>query len=154
MKKLLILSSVTLFLSTNLLFADNMSQSNDKQTDTIMKLKNKETSNSITIPAGSWNTNENQNHASICKNIGGVDVTNDSDINVGENTLDVVSCKIIDMQKYEANNSNVTGEFDNDSNNRISKSYYTQSIQDSDSLNMANANVHLPPKPGQKNSET
>lgn len=55
-----------------------------------------------TILAHTHTQEENILHQGYCKQIGGVDITDHSDIQLGANTIDAVFCKITDEAKYKS----------------------------------------------------
>lgn len=56
-----------------------------------------------TIKAGSHTLQQKVVYQKYCTAIGGVDITDSLDINVGPNTLDAVFCKIMDENKFIKN---------------------------------------------------
>lgn len=52
------------------------------------------------VKAGSHTAVENAMHQTYCSELGGVDITDNSDIHMGPNTVDAIFCKITDKNKF------------------------------------------------------
>ena len=68
-----------------------------------------DTSGWRTVLAGSHTAVENEKHSKDCQSIGGIDITNDSDIKVAQDTADIEFCKIVDKAKYNLSKYDVAG---------------------------------------------
>lgn len=53
-----------------------------------------------TISAHSRGAEENLKHEQYCNSIGGIDITDKSDVKIAKNTKDAVFCQITDINKY------------------------------------------------------
>lgn len=136
-KKCTIIGFITI---SSLSFASDYNLSSNHQSNILQSPQNTiDASSWITIPAGSRTLNENKKHADVCQSMGGIDITNDSDIKVGKGTLDIVFCKIVDMVKYNQTESSITGIVD--TSDISFQSTYVQSNFDFDELNGTSGNV-------------
>jgi hypothetical protein len=56
--------------------------------------------NLLTIKAKSRSKKENANHQLYCSTLGGVDVTDDNDVQISKDTVDAIFCKVVDDTKF------------------------------------------------------
>lgn len=103
------------------------------------------------IKAGSHSSMDNMKHAQYCSSIGGVDITDTMDIQIGKNTLDAVFCRVVDQNKYlTAMQYASAGTIDSDNRLEISTidkentlSSFTKLTNGSVSAEAANATVPM-----------
>jgi len=74
-----------------------------------------------TIKAKSRTNEENRNHQLFCNEMGGIDITDTTDIQISNDTIDAIFCQITNKNKFEKYVQNKKLEYTQVTNNKLIK---------------------------------
>lgn len=87
------MKKLTIYLGSAVLIASGCSYAQSGLSDSSVQ-------NQKTTLAHTHTQEQNSSHQKFCDQLGGVDISDDSDIQMGTNTIDAIFCKITDRTKF------------------------------------------------------